>query len=288
MKIIIVIFFLLFIGCFNLNVQVKRGHSLESQEQKTLNSNKSVRHKSYKIFIDSLIAVFGITYSPSELKNTLDTFDLKNGNFKVINTMGNIKQYYYFFGLQKNSPFQNSSDSCYSYMQFGSHKWLKNNSKCQLEIKWPEKSDFVYHNNHFVYRIGTPMNNCIGSLCRVVFYPVFGITERDTSLYVLENADDITGLKYGDLNKDKYLDFLVVKNFFSREDLKNLIKKDLKRYQNWDCANSQCYKITAITFKNGKWEILKDSKGKEYYFLILINDALNPESSFELLDSYWI
>jgi len=289
MKIIITIFFLLLIGCFNLHMRIKTPNvQLSSQNSKIFDKSRCVEYKSYQLFIDSLVSTINVTYVHSKFKNNLDTFNLKNDNYKVVNTMGNIKQYYYYFGLQKKSPFENSADSCYSYLQFGSHKWLNRNSECQIEMKWPKKSDFIFHASQFSYRIGIPMNNCIGSLCRVVYFPVFGIAGSDTSLYVIENANDITGLKYGDFNKDKYLDFLVVKNYFSTEDLKNLIKKNGQRYSNWDCLNSQCYKITAITFKEGKWEILKDSNGKVYYFLILLDESLNPDSSFELLDSYWI
>ena len=131
------------------------------------------------------------------------------------------------------------------------------------------------------------MDNCLGKFCRVKYYPVFATNGRDTSLQVFEQLDDVTGLRYGDFDRDKFLDFLVVENSVTNGDLKIAAKRD-KKLENLDCYDSQCYKITAITFKNGHWTQLKDRYGKSYYFLIWLNEFLNPESGFQLLDAYWV
>lgn len=287
MKLFFAILFLLLFGCMGSTIQDRKKDNQESKGLKALESKNSIRHKSFKQFIDSLTYAKGVVYSNKLIKSTSDTFNLGRSNYKILNVIGDIKQYYHYFGLQTNRPFSNSADSCYSFLQFGSHKWDENFLQCQLNFECPEKSEFTFNQNKFIYRVGSHMSNCIGSACRVNYYPLFAIHKRDTSFHLFVNPDDIIGLRYGDFNKDKSLDFLVVKSSFSMEDLKRLTTKG-EQFKNWNCPDLQCYKITVITFRGGKWEMLKDSMGKEYYFLILLDEPLNPDVGFKLLDFHWM
>jgi hypothetical protein len=101
------------------------------------------------------------------------------------------------------------------------------------------------------------------------------------------NADDITGLKFNDFDKDGNLDFLVVNHGFSIEDEQKLAIKS-NDYKKLTCENSQCYKITVITLVNGEWRPLRNSQGDVFYFLIRLDEPLNPDSGFEVLDANWL
>lgn len=242
------------------------------------------KHNSLEKFLDSLVQTPGITYAQTEPRCSADTFALGNNNFRIVKTLGDIRQYYHYYDWEKRSPFENTADSCNSVLQLGSHKWA---GHCQLHMECPQKAEFTFNHSKFIYRLGVPMNNCTGRMCRVLYYPVFAINGQDTSLQVFTNVEDVTGLRYGDFNEDKCLDFLVVGNGFSREDLKKLAQRG-KMQAGLDCSDDQCYKITALTFKNGKWTALKDRNGKLFYFLLRLNEALNPDAGFELLDAYWM
>ncbi len=245
------------------------------------------RHKSLEKFLDSLVQTPGITFAQTEQRCSADTFALGNNNFLIVKTAGGIKQSYHFYGFHKDVPFRNSADSCFSTLRFGTFKWASNNFLCNFDMECPEKNEITFGNTKFTYSIEIPMDNCLGKSCRVKYYPVFATNGRDTSLHVFEHFGDVTGLRYGDFDKDKFLDFLVLENSFSNEELKNAARRD-KKWGNLDCYDSQCYKITAITFKNGHWTKLKDRNEKPYYFLIWLNEDLNLEAGFELLDAYWV
>lgn len=245
------------------------------------------KHNSLEKFLDSLVQTPGITYAQTEPRCSADTFALGNNNFRIVKTAGGIIQSYHFYGFRKEVPFKNSADSCFCTLRFGTHKWARNDFLCNFEMECPEKNEITFGNTKFTYSIEIPMDNCLGKFCRVKYYPVFATSGRDTSLQVFDYFDDVIGLRYGDFDKDKFLDFLVPENSFSREELKNAVKRD-KKWENLDCYDSQCYKITAITFKNGHWTKLKDRHGKPYYFLIWVNEFLNPEAGFELLDAHWV
>ena len=178
-----------------------------------------IKHNSLEKFLDSLVQTPGITYAQTEPSCSADTFALGKNNFRIVKTLGNIVQSYHYYDWEKRGPFENTADSCRSILQLGSHKWA---GHCQLHMECTEKAEFTFNHSKFIYRLGVPMNNCTGRMCRVLYYPVFAINGQDTSLQVFTNVEDVTGLRYGDFNQDKCLDFLVVGNGFSREDLKNL------------------------------------------------------------------
>lgn len=95
------------------------------------------------------------------------------------------------------------------------------------------------------------------------------------------------GLRRGDFNRDGNLDWLTVGHGFSRaDDEEILIKKGLK-INKLACENSQCYKITAVTFSQGQWSPLMDAQKQEYYFLVRLAEPLDPDSGFTILAYRW-
>ena len=101
------------------------------------------------------------------------------------------------------------------------------------------------------------------------------------------NTDDIAGLRYSDINHDGFLDFLSIQSGFTHKDMQKLVAWN-KKYKNFNCSDAQCYKITAFSFKKGKWEVMKDKNGEEYLMLIKLDDSLSLNSSCQLLMSKWI
>lgn len=245
------------------------------------------RYNSYQLFIDSLIGKERVIFNNTDSYRSTDTFRIGINVYKVVNRAGHLKLNKLFFGVRDKQALCYDFDSCHTSIQLGEYICETPSLPCSMDIACVDKGDVNFEGIRFIYCIGTPSANCIGSVCRVIHYPVFAITRTDTSLYIFSNADDITGLRYGDFNVDNNLDFLVVNHGFSQKDIATLINKD-KNFKYWECRNSQCYKITALTFANGNWKVLKDIKGEEYYFLIKLDDPLNPNSSFEILDYSWM
>lgn len=244
-------------------------------------------YKSFEHFLDSLTQSTGISYAPQNCKT--DTTFLGNNNFRVLTTINGIKQYYHYYGHQEKSPYQNTADSCFSFLQYGSIKWAEKNLQCQFEMTCPEGNEFTFGKAKFIYSMGVPMNNCNGVFCRVIYYPVFAVNGRDTSLYEFIQVNNPSGLRYADFNKDKNLDFLKIENFISDVEFKKMVQRN-KEIEKLSCdsnGESQCYKITAITFKDGKWSLLKDQQGKPYYLFIRLDEFLDTEAGFILLDTHW-
>jgi hypothetical protein len=130
-------------------------------------------------------------------------------------------------------------------------------------------------------------NNCTGSGCRVASYFIMPRNKSNEPIMLIEQTEDMFGLRYGDINNDGNLDFLVIEEDFSGKYLDLLVKKDAK-FENWSCARGIKYTITAVNFINGKWLPVKDKSGKEYFMLIYLDQDLEVEKGFKLLESHWV
>ncbi len=299
MKLIIaLIFVLLFFNCNKKPTPKYLNTALDTNSkilQENLDTNSRIsqenlikRYPSYEKFLDSLLK--------NPLKNTIsnncivsaDTFKMGLNNFRIIHKIGDIEYHRLFYGIKKVIYQDIFSDSCASFLQLGKSLKYKIPVQCRfmVDCNKEEKRVFTHNNTRFISCAGY-LTNCSGSGCRLGYYPVFTITKTDTSFYMFTFADNITGLRYGNINNDNFLDFLEIRHGIGLEDLRKISLKD-KKYENWSCPNSECYRITAISFINGKWVSLKDSSDKEYYILIKLDKPLDSESSFEVLGSYWI
>lgn len=245
------------------------------------------KYKSYQLFIDSLVGKERGVFSTTDCSNSVDTFKMGSGACKVVGRAGRLTLNKFFFGIQDKKAVMYGFDSCRTSLQLGKRIWEKPSLPCSVDIECTNRGEFNFRGVRFLYCAGRPSVNCTGSVCRVIYYPLVAMSQADTSFYLFSNSDDITGLRYGDFNNDNQLDFLVVDHGFTPNDIDKLIAKD-ENFKYWECNNGQCYKISAITFADGQWKILKDKEGKAYYFLIKLDDPLNPNSRFEMLDYVWM
>lgn len=220
--------------------------------------------------------------SGNSLDVRIDT--LISGNDYIINRIqGAVKQLFIFKNVKNPNLMSLSSDSCFSALYLDSASIMEGKSLCYWHYYCPPLHHFIYNNIEYEFLIGLPNpETCTGSICRGKSY----IVSVEHTIHVVEFADDITGLRYGDINNDGNLDLLLIENAFNKEDLEKLEKKGL--VNQFNCLNGQCYKIYAITYINKKWSIVNDSKGKMYYFLIKLEKPFDPYSKFDILDYNWM
>jgi hypothetical protein len=289
MRILLFVFSTLFLFCTLKKSSNKELSSKEKSNSVIYSKLDSGGINVLSIFLDSIVKTTEIYYNNPSV-STSDTINLgKNTNnvkYRTIQKLGKIDLINTYYNITNYRPFEKDSDSCSSIFQIGSHTWKNERIQCDMPLECPEHNEFTYKNSKFTYLRALPSDNCISRNCRVICYPVFAMSNQDTSFYLFENVDDVSGLRFGDFNKDNFLDFLVVDSGFSDEGLLKINKKKDKNVD-WECDESECYTITAITYKNGKWKKLKDKNNKEYYFLITLDDPLNPNSSFNIMDNYW-
>jgi hypothetical protein len=244
------------------------------------------QHPSYARFINSLVAGTLVDFSGGPCVSRSDTIWLANDQCRLDSWAGQIRHVAQFWGYKNPEKYLiNYYDSCLNYFQLGSRRF-QCPTPCAMELTCLGNGEITFGNTKFVYSIGEPSPNCVGSACRVRFFPTFAITPSDTSFYLFVNADDVTGLRYDDFNRDGNLDWLTVGHGFSRADEEILIKKGLK-INELTCENSQCYKITAVTFSQGQWSPFMDAHQQEYYFLVRLAEPLDPDSGFTILAYYW-
>lgn len=142
-----------------------------------------------------------------------------------------------------------------------------------------------YKKNTFVAMQGQPFD-CNGSSCRLNKYPVIGMSKKDTLLLLLNHPEDVSPLRYADLDKDGYLDFIDMQVTLEADEIRRLVN-EYKRFGEKEFYGLDIYKITLLTFKQGKWQRMKDRNGKEYYMIIELEESLRPDRPFKLLMANW-
>ncbi|RFS18994.1 hypothetical protein DVR12_25675 [Chitinophaga silvatica] len=281
----IIAFCLLFLGNFKMyysDKPVRIGIKEATQTKYRAGKYKSIKH-----FLDSICFTGNLSLKKKNIitrKNArIDTLYSKQG-LKLVKSMGIVKQYYF---PKKGHDFDDPG-TCYSFLGIGNKCFDKDTVMCWQQFKYYPNNLITYNKSSFIMMKCAPYpGNCIGGACRVNFYPVIGFYGSDTSFHYFVNTDDIGGLRYSDINHDEFLDFLSIQSTFDDKDYQKLATWK-KKYKNFECTEAgQCYKITALSFKKGKWETLKDKNGEEYFMLIKLNRPLDENSSFELLMSNW-
>jgi hypothetical protein len=247
---------------------------------------KQRRYKCFKSFVDSLCRPVDLALNKGELfsyRLKIDSVKDKK-RLEIDKSKGLIRQSYF---IKTGSDLNDWHDhNCYSLLGIGNKVFSLDTFMCWQDFEYLSKHIISYNNSSFIILKGDPPDNCVGSTCRVAYYPVIGLSKADTALHFFVYTDNVFELKYSDINHDGFLDFLSVEHGFSDDDLKQLSKID-KYYKNWNCPNSECYRITAMTFRNGKWGKVKNKSGNEYLILIKLDRPLDGNSSFELLLSNW-
>lgn len=240
--------------------------------------------KTFRQFIDSITYTPGVHFVKRKWEREKYDTLLVNGQYVISKSNGLVNQYF--------QPGNGAKDvmgeaHCFSFLGIGKKVFFKDTLMCWQKFKYNDQSCFSYNNARFVVGTGHPdVDHCTGSLCRINTYPVISMFGADTSFQYFIYTDDISGLKYGDIDHDGYLDFLDIKQGLTLNEL-NLIHKKGGKYQNFVCDNSTCYKINVRTFKKGRYETMKDGNGDALFLVIKLDSPLNADSTFEILLSNW-
>lgn len=182
-----------------------------------------VKRRTLKEFIDSLTNTPGIRMDKRRLmKERYDTI-LVNGQYQVVRNNGLVKQY---FKLKNKSKSITDLDNCNSFLGIGKKVFLKDTLRCWTRFQYDSRSCFSYNSASFVTGVAGPDDNCSGSLCRVYTYAVISVFGADTSIKYLSYTDDITGLRYGDVNHDGWLDFLDIQQGLDLDAIRAVQKKE--------------------------------------------------------------
>ncbi|MBC9930617.1 hypothetical protein [Chitinophaga qingshengii] len=242
-------------------------------------SQAPVKRKPFKAFIDSLTNTTGLRFDnkkPAKVK--IDTI-FANGQYQIVRNNGLVKQYY---KLKDKSTNVTDLDNCNSFLGIGKKVFLKDTMRCWTRFEYDAHSSFSYNSASFITGMAEPADDCSGSLCRVYTYAVIAKFGADTSVQYLSYTDNITGLRYGDINHDGWLDFLDIQQGMDLDAMRAIRKKGGK-YKNLECDNSACYRIRAITYRRGKWEALRDKEGKALYWLVKLDTPYEQKSTFEVI-----
>lgn len=248
---------------------------------------KQVRYKSFKSFVDSLFRPVNLIIKNDDLSGyrlQVDSIKYRNKS-KIVKRKGIVRQSYFIKTGSDLNDWQGRN--CYSFLGIGDKSFNLDTFRCWQDFEYFSKHIISYNKSSFIILKGDPPDDCVGSICRGAYYPVVGISKADTALNLFLYTDKVVELKYADINHDGFLDFLSIEHGFSNRDLNQLSKK-YKKYKNWNCLNSECYRITAITFRDGEWRKIKNKSGDECLMLIKLDRPLDANSSFELLFEQWI
>ncbi|TAG88500.1 MAG: hypothetical protein EAZ20_08420 [Bacteroidetes bacterium] len=181
----------------------------------------------------------------------------------------NLKCWSYFECSNGQRMHENKNRFCRQYFSFYDEKYPQH---CGKYIQ--------YKNNHFIYGVQAPPERCIGTGCRLRRYVIF--THDNINIYssdFLEFPEDMLGLKFGDINNDGYLDFLDIKTESYDPEISKIFKE----------TDGTCfYTLKVFTFKNGKFQYLKNQKGEEYYISYFIERPLDIKSNIHITDKKWI
>lgn len=237
-------------------------------------------YDSLSVFLDSL-------FKSNEISYMIDkSFEIKKAISKI-SKPENYDMSERNLGLLKEVKFQHKSGNknvywdCFKFLQFENILFNMDTLYCWEDYKPIDKKYFSFGNSSFFTFKAGPSDDCIGSGCRGNSYAIISKTKDDIQLLSFGIPDDITGLKYGDINKDGDLDIMEVSNLIESDYLAQM-GKDVTQYNIKDCTNMTCYTFNFKTFRNGKWERLKDTKGLDYFLTIRVDDLLNPDSSFRM------
>lgn len=243
--------------------------------------------KSFKKFINAIFQIkpTSLKYGPKIDNRTpkYDTIRLVNGS-KIIRNLGLLKQFYFTMNDNSGSVWNN----CYSFLGIGKKVFNKDTLMCWQQFQFLPDYQIIYRQSSFRMLKSGPHENCIGGACRINFYPVIGISRRDTNLHYFINNDDLTGMKYADLDHDGFLDFLSIQSGITIQNINELAVQNKKLKDLTNAEMGTWYKLTLFTFKEGKWELKRDKKGQAYYIIIKLDKGLDPESKFKAMASNWL
>lgn len=203
-----------------------------------------------------------IKYYPDDIDSIYFTYEYKN--------------YKYKYGRRQNRKYPHS-DEFSAYISVKSKNIPIDLESTDMILYY---GSFEYHKlyfRYFRYFISSynPWN------CFYCKGYTFHIISPDWEIESFYFPDIPITISYGDANKDGYLDIIYGERFISSEE-DRLKEKD----------TNNIYKIKILTYKNEKWQNLKDNQNREYSIFFLLKHT--PDSigdfhfGFKILEYYWI
>lgn len=247
----------------------------------------NIKFNSYINFIDSVAYSNKIIFKAHKLYENIDIKQKiskqKNGVLEqntILVDHHTIEKNDFFWNAEKTS-YRDYSDSCGSEYFINGKLLPIDNLDCISTIM-----SFDIHYAEFGNQIsiwgGSDMNiNLLGPAHnQTQAYTIFISDDhvKFSGYYTIFNFD-LIGLKFGDFNSDSIIDFLLISNDFNQNEHEYM--EDHAKYQ------EEFYKITILSYVKGKWETLRDTKGKEYFMFIHLNKILDENSSGEVVSSNW-
>ncbi|WP_165024405.1 hypothetical protein [Dysgonomonas sp. ZJ279] len=245
------------------------------------------------ISIDSLFSILtktiGVDYLDEQAKVLhCDTVSTEDGSCQIIRKIGGVKQTTVYNNVRRKGTnlLNLNSSNCLGIININNGYSTENSYyTCVCVIDEPQKNKIKYNEKQFSYYViePDPVNCFTPYACTISTYLIFA--GNDVIPYELELVYNICNFRTGDIDKDGNLDFLKISPLLSEDELK-LEKKDRIDYHNCDDDRGVYYKITAITYKNNKWQNLLN-EGKEIYIIIKLEEAFNASSQFKVLNYHW-
>lgn len=171
---------------------------------------------------------------------------------------------------------------CISYFGYSNQIFKKFPIHCLDHFDYTKQNWIKFGKHEFLFLKTEFDEDCMGKGCLGAIYPIFAIrANNQVDMYCFYNYVDIAGVRFGEINGDGYLDFLEIDGGGdTKEELELMDKSGLE--------SGHFFKIKAVTYKQNKWSRLKDKKGNDLFIFIQLQEALDINSTFRILNANWL
>lgn len=282
-----ILFFLLLCGCSTTKkndniIDLKKNDTsiklkIISKEDKEKSKYKS--NQTYSSFLDSILKTDNVVVKKNIFKEQDTIFFINQKQKFEINTEILIKNFiikrkFISYSTKIEYITFKSNLECWCYFEFNGKKIEENKNKyCWQYFEFNKGKHIQYNKNYFTYAVAYPHSRCLGTSCRIKQYIIF-VNDTLNNIYshTLSLKEDITGLRFGDINNDGYLDFLNIEQTNYDKNVIDTFKNDETCF----------YKLRILTFKDGEFQYLKNQKGEDYYILYFIEKPLDINSKIHI------
>jgi hypothetical protein len=191
----------------------------------------------------------------------------------------NIEKINRFWGATK-PDYRGIYDSCSAKYYINGHFVPIDNLDCISTIIYLDVTYVELNDQAYIWGRSIPEFSLIAPPRHQMTYTLFNLCNHDCfNAYYAVFPLYLIGLKTGDFNKDLILDFLMIENDFTQDDLK---------YIDGHFKNQEAfYKITLLSNINGKWVNLKDRSGNPYFMLIQLDKIFDENSPGKIVSLNW-